>query len=66
MTRLPVKDMPDMLHEACIERGYDPTHEMTFAEALHEWTAWEIGDGAWADMMIQAQSDFMTTVSECT
>ena len=66
MSRLPVKDMPAPLREACAERGYDPTHEMTFAEALHEWAAWEIGDGAWADTMLQLQADFATDLKNQT
>ena len=57
---LPVKDMPDMLRTACLERGHEPTDEMNFADALAEWAAWEIGDAAWADMMLQAQEDFKT------
>lgn len=57
---LPVKDMPSELREAAIERGYDPTHEMTFSEALAEWAAWEIGDSAWAATMLDLQDQFAT------
>ena len=66
MERLPVKDMPDELREACKERGYDATHEMTFSEALAEWAAFEIGDAAWASQMLQLQEDFATDLRNQT
>lgn len=66
MERLPVKDMPDGLREACLERDYDPTHEMTFAEALAEWAAYEIGDASWAEQMLRMQSDFATDLRNQT
>lgn len=65
-TRLQVKDMPDALCEAALERGFDPTHEMTFAEALAEWSAWEIGDSAWAETMLDLQDQFATDLRNQT
>ena len=66
MERLPVKDMPNELREACKERGYDATHGMTFAEALAEWAAYEIGDASWAFQMLQLQEDFATDLRNQT
>lgn len=64
--RLPVKDMPEELMHACRDRGYDKTHEMTFAEALREWAAFNIGDASWADDMLNLQSEFVTDLREQT
>jgi hypothetical protein len=50
--RLAVRDMPDMIAEACIERGYSDDDKLTPTEALSAWSAWEIGDGWWAETII--------------
>jgi hypothetical protein len=55
-----VRDMPAGVRNACIERGFFETDEMTVKEAMKEWTAWELGDGSWGYMAAE-YVNYMTT-----
>jgi hypothetical protein len=55
--KLKVKDMNGTLREACINRGYSLEDELTPWHAVEEWSAWELGDPSWANLITSMYLD---------
>lgn len=55
--KLKVSDMNGQLRNACINRGHSMDDELTVWHAVEEWSAWELGDPSWANMIINMYLD---------